>query len=166
LLKSFGKIEEARTSEGLGDPQGPAELLAIKTLRCRPSGFRRGGKSTKEGPSGKAEPEVVGLRDVESQERKGLRFCVKTSWRVRLFKGSKALKSSVVRRRRGMADNENGKRATVLREMRLFEGSKTLKGKPQERLDLKEGSEVREEKTAKRVTKPWKWNKRDRQSPE
>lgn len=53
-----------------------------------------------------------------------------------------------------MADSGNGKRVTVSREMRLFEGRKTLKGKSQERLNLKKGSEVWEEKTAKRVAKP------------
>jgi hypothetical protein len=44
-----------------------------------------------------------------------------------------------------IAGNRNGRRAKASREERLFEGRKTLKGESQERLDLKEDPEAREE---------------------
>jgi hypothetical protein len=67
----------------------------------------------------------------------------KVNRRVRLFKGNKALESrpSVIRPRVEGA-GKTAREQVASREVQLFEERKALKGESQERLSLKEGSEV------------------------
>lgn len=70
-------------------------------------------------------------------------FTQKVDQRVRFFKGNKALEPqpSVIRPRVEGA-GQTAREQTASREVPLFEERKALKGESQERLNLKDGSEV------------------------